>query len=142
MEHHLYGGAFLSRARADNSSKYWEMDELYEHLTWGNNSYYTANMIDAAWIIAQAVLETKPSFSTRRFSINAVDIMEVLPDVASRYYGYSGWCQLDEARAPMQITRSGVMDSWMMNPVSSSMAGMTCGQTQCTGMINFPIFFF
>jgi hypothetical protein len=23
--------------------------------------------------------------------------MEVLPDIASRYYGYSGWCQLDEA---------------------------------------------
>jgi len=82
---------------ADNSSKYWEMAERYENLTWGNNSYLTANMIDAAWIIAQAVLETKSSFSTRRFPINAVDIMEVLPDVASRYYGYSGWCQLDEA---------------------------------------------
>jgi branched-chain amino acid transport system substrate-binding protein len=79
----------------DYSSKYWEMAERYEPLPEEANPYYTANMIDAAWIITQAVLETKPSFSAPAFSINAVDIMEVLPDVASRYYGYSGWCQLD-----------------------------------------------
>ena len=81
----------------DYSSKYWDMAERYEPYTEGSYPYYTANMIDAAWIITQTVLETKPSFSAQAFSINAVDVMKVLPDVASRYYGYSGWCQLDEA---------------------------------------------
>ena len=80
----------------DYSSKYREMAERFEPYTEGSYPYYTANMIDAAWIITQAVLETKPSFSAPAFSITAVDVMEVLPDVASRYYGYSGWCQLDE----------------------------------------------
>ena len=50
-------------------------------------------MVDAAWVISMAVIETKPSFVV---PVDAVDIIEVLPDIASRYYGYSGWCLLDE----------------------------------------------
>ena len=29
--------------------------------------------------------------------MRAADVIKVIPDVASRYYGYSGWCLLNEA---------------------------------------------
>jgi hypothetical protein len=46
------------------------------------------------WIIVQSILESRPSYPV---SFDATNIMEVLPDVASRYYGYSGWTSLNEA---------------------------------------------
>ena len=47
-------------------------------------------MVDSAWILSQAVLETQ-------FSTSGTDIAKVLRDVAGRYYGYSGWCLLNDA---------------------------------------------
>ena len=42
-----------------------------------------------------AVLETRSSSGSPVLS--AIDVIKVVPDVASRYYGYSGWCLLNEA---------------------------------------------
>lgn len=76
------------------SLKYAEMAERFQELTDYTFGYYSACLVDIAWIIAQAVLETQSSGGP---PLEASDIIDVIPDVASRYYGYTGWCLLNEA---------------------------------------------
>lgn len=76
------------------SSKYAEMAERFQELTGYSFSYYSACWVDIAWIIAQAVLETQSSGGP---PMEAADIIDVIPDVTSRYFGYTGWCLLNEA---------------------------------------------
>ena len=57
--------------------------------------FYYSCYADAAWILTQAVLETKPSMQVNTYS--AKDVIRVFPDVCYRYFGYSGWCNLNEA---------------------------------------------
>lgn len=81
-----------------SSPKYEDFVVRYEALTGEEPNYYVANEFDAAWLIAQAVLETRPTVVGRRSRhYDATDIIKVLPDIASRYYGYSGDCLLNEA---------------------------------------------
>jgi hypothetical protein len=51
-------------------------------------------MIDAGWILAQAVIETRSTTFLK--SPGATDVIKVLSDDCSRYFGYSGWCLLDQ----------------------------------------------
>jgi len=76
------------------SSKYDEMAQRYYDLIGQEMNFYIACQVDAAWLLALGVLETQSS-ATRQ--VKATDIIAVLPDVASRYFGYSGWCLLNEA---------------------------------------------
>jgi len=78
----------------DHSSKYEEMAARYNAVLGQYFSYYSACQVDVAWVIALAVLEAKPSGGP---PLKATNVIKVIPDVASRYYGYSGWCLLNEA---------------------------------------------
>jgi branched-chain amino acid transport system substrate-binding protein len=78
----------------DYSSKYEEMAVRYEEITGNYFSFYTACYADIAWIIAQAVLEVHGIAGAPP---EATDVINVIPDIASRYYGYTGWCLLNEA---------------------------------------------
>jgi branched-chain amino acid transport system substrate-binding protein len=101
---HLKIYSALSVAPA--SPKFTDLNERYEELFPGYPAgYYHATMADAAWILAQAVLETQ---ITETEEIRGPDIINVLPDIAWRHYGYSGYCLLNEAgdRA------SGLFDIW------------------------------
>ena len=76
------------------SSKFHEMADRYNAATGYQMRYYAACEIDLAWVIALAVLETQSSDAR---PMDATDVIRVIPDVASRYFGYSGWCLLNEA---------------------------------------------
>lgn len=75
-----------------NSSKFNDLAHRFSQLGHGSAGFYTATAIDAAWLIIQAVLET----STLSNRANAEDAYAVFRDIASRYYGYSGWTLLNE----------------------------------------------
>ncbi|MEM2126973.1 MAG: ABC transporter substrate-binding protein [Candidatus Bathyarchaeia archaeon] len=79
---------FSTMATPTKSLKYLQMYDRYYQLTNHPLNFYTACYIDIAWVIAQAVLETR--------SINASDVIRAIPDISSRYFGYTGWCLLDE----------------------------------------------
>lgn len=79
---------FSTLGAPEYSLKFDEMNERYQNLTSLPLGYYTACDIDIAWIIAQTVLETQ--------SFEALDVINVIPDVSSRHFGYSGWCLLNE----------------------------------------------
>lgn len=79
---------FSTLAAPVNSSKFNEMSDRYNNLVSQSLGFYAACDIDIAWIIIQAVLETQ--------SLDAMDIINIIPDIASRYFGYTGWCLLNE----------------------------------------------
>ena len=85
---------YSTYAAPDYSAKWNEMAHRYEDVVGQPLSFYMACNADISWIIAQAVLETRPSMSSH---FSALDVIEVIPDVADRYYGYTGWCRLNEA---------------------------------------------
>jgi ABC-type branched-subunit amino acid transport system substrate-binding protein len=60
----------------------------------GTMDYSGGCNIDAGWILAQAVIETRSTVFLK--SPGATDVIKVLSDDCSRYFGYSGWCQLDK----------------------------------------------
>lgn len=93
------------------SSKYDEMAQRYYDLVGQEMDFYTACHVDAAWLLAMGVLETQSS-NTKQ--VKATDIIQVLPDVASRYFGYSGWCLLNEAGDRMSMN----YDIWGFAEVS------------------------
>ncbi len=51
-------------------------------------------LLDAGWMLAQAVIETRPTWTGN--TPGASNVIKVLIDDSSRYFGYSGWCQLDK----------------------------------------------
>jgi branched-chain amino acid transport system substrate-binding protein len=77
------------------SSKYEELATRYEGVLGYDLGFYTACTADAAWVLAMSVLETRSTTGKPR--LLGTDVVEVFPDVASRYFGYSGWCLLNEA---------------------------------------------
>lgn len=56
--------------------------------------YMGACIIDSGWILAQAVIETRTSTFFK--GPGATDVLRVLSDDCSRYFGYSGWCVLNK----------------------------------------------
>ena len=50
---------------------------------------YTLNIYDATWVVALAILESE--------KYDGEAIAKILPDVADRFYGTSGWMKLDDA---------------------------------------------
>ena len=78
----------------EDSLKYREMSVRYKNHTGYDMRYYAACEIDVAWVIAMAILETQSSDAR---PMDAADVIKVIPDVASRYFGYSGWCLLNDA---------------------------------------------
>ncbi len=80
---------------AENSNKYKAMETIFKTLFPNEEGLdiYAANNLDAAWLLTLAVLETQ---NTMPPALDGNDIVKVLPDIASRYYGYSGYCELNE----------------------------------------------
>jgi ABC-type branched-subunit amino acid transport system substrate-binding protein len=52
---------------------------------------YTANIYDGLWILSLSAIEAE--------STEPLEIMKILPDVASKYVGATGRCTLDETGA-------------------------------------------
>jgi branched-chain amino acid transport system substrate-binding protein len=104
---------YSTSAAPDYSWKYEEMATRYEDLMGNYFSFYTACYADIAWIIAQAVLEVHGIAGAPP---EATDVSNVIPDIASRYYGYTGWCLLNEAgdryRTDYDIWGYGMIDGW------------------------------
>jgi ABC-type branched-subunit amino acid transport system substrate-binding protein len=79
------------------TTKFNDMKARYDPILadWiGPMDYSGANNVDAAWILAMAVIETRSSTFFK--SPVATDVIKVLSDDCSRYFGYSGWCQLNQ----------------------------------------------
>ena len=69
--------------------KYKEFAEMYrEELAEEPTVWYT-NFYDSAWIVAKAILNTA--------SYDGEALKEAIPIVGNDYFGYSGWCRLNEA---------------------------------------------
>lgn len=85
---------------AAGKTKFTSFVERLKDLTGYSAGFCDGTVYDSAWIVAQSVLETG--------SVDASDVIKVLPDVASNYFGVTGWCLLDENgdRA------SGMWDIW------------------------------
>lgn len=79
---------FSTLIAPDFSSKFNDMYDRYESITGLPLGVHTACNIDIAWLLAESVLDTQ--------TIETSKIIGVLPDIASRYYGYTGWCLLNE----------------------------------------------
>lgn len=86
---------YSTRAAPTYSSKYYEMAERYESVTGNEYDFYPSCQADAAWLLAMSVMETRST--SGKPQLLGTDVAEVFPDVASRYFGYSGWCLLNEA---------------------------------------------
>lgn len=77
---------------APDSLKFNDFNERWSPYGFGEASFYTATNFDAAWLITQAALDSMASFPV----YTGDDVAEIFPQVAYRYYGYSGWTLLDE----------------------------------------------
>jgi len=95
----LYSPMTAYSPETASSSKHQYMKNLFEDLTGFPFGFYTACEVDAGWLLALGVLETQSRLNP---FVDGQEIVAVLPDIASRYYGYSGWCKLNAAgdRAP------------------------------------------
>jgi branched-chain amino acid transport system substrate-binding protein len=91
----LYSSLATATPETESSSKFLAMKTKFETL-FPNELFnlYPACTIDAGWLLTLAVLETQNS---NLGTISGKEIVKVLPDIASRYYGYSGWCELNAA---------------------------------------------
>ena len=79
----------------ESSSKFKAMQTRFEGIFPNEKlNLYTASEIDAAWLLTLAVLETQ---NNPIQAMSGKEIAKVLPDVASRYYGFGGWCELNAA---------------------------------------------
>lgn len=97
----LYSTVAAMTPETLSSSKYLAMKPTYETLfPYDPLTLYTASEIDAGWLLTLCVLETQKNILS---SFSGDEIAKVLTDIASRYYGYSGWCELNSAgdRAPL-----------------------------------------
>lgn len=77
-----------------HNTKFDKMAPTYATAMGTPMDYGGACMIDAGWMLAQAVIETRSTFIWK--TPGATDVIKVLIDDSSRYFGYSGWCQLDQ----------------------------------------------
>lgn len=119
---------------AISSQKYVEMGTRYEGLTGQPWGFYASCRIDAGWILAQAVLETQRSITPK---IIGTEIAKVLPDICYRYFGYSGWCLLNEAgdRVPVNY------DIWGYGMVGDVPSHVKYGYYDCMAdqVVWYPI---
>jgi ABC-type branched-subunit amino acid transport system substrate-binding protein len=90
----LYSPLSALSSETKSSSKHQYMKDLFYETLEVPFGFYTACEIDAAWLLVLGVLETQRIIEP---AVSGQDIVDVLPDIASRYYGYSGWCELNEA---------------------------------------------
>jgi len=107
----LYSTVAAMTPEAQSSSKYLEMKPRFKAFFPDDAlNLYTASEIDAGWLLTISVLETQKNILP---SISGNEIVQVLPDIASRYYGYSGWCELNSAgdRAPLNYEIWGYDDT-------------------------------
>lgn len=82
------------------SSKFHDIKKRWETVIDHEFDYYAACKIDIAWVIAIAVLEIACSYqfpeTSADVTVRAQDVIKIIPNVASRYFGYSGWCLLNK----------------------------------------------
>jgi len=76
-----------------HNTKFDEMNTRYTNAMGYPMDFSGACLIDAGWMLAQAVIETRPT--SIWYTPGANDVKKVLLDDSSRYFGYSGWCQLN-----------------------------------------------
>jgi len=70
------------------SPKQEEFVERFEKIAGEAPDAYSLNIYDAVWVAALAIIEAR--------SYDSELIAKILPDVASRYFGVSGWTLLDK----------------------------------------------
>ena len=90
----IYSTLATATPETEASPKYLEMKKRYEDLLHEPYSYYTGCNVDAGWLLALGVLVGQGS-NTPQISVK--NIVSLLPGIASIYYGYSGWCLLNES---------------------------------------------
>lgn len=71
------------------SSNYTSFKERYDELVGFPLDFYQTCKYDTAWIIVKAILEAQTT--------DVDQLLEVIPDIASKTFGASGWCKLNEA---------------------------------------------
>jgi branched-chain amino acid transport system substrate-binding protein len=69
------------------SGKWKEFEERYIEVMGEAPIYWEGTAYDAAWCIALSVLETG--------SVEGTVVRDMLPSVSARYYGVTGWCELN-----------------------------------------------
>ena len=79
---------FSPIAAPDYSLEFYSLYDRYIALTSQHLGYYQACDYDIAWVIVKAVLEAQ--------SIDAQDVISLLPTICDEMHGVTGWCKLDE----------------------------------------------
>ncbi len=79
---------FSTNASPGESVKYTDLDDRYRALTGMQAGYYVTTTYDISWLLASTILQTQ--------SMDALDVIPVIDDIAYNYIGASGWCQLNE----------------------------------------------
>jgi len=82
------GGLMSTVFAPTTSPKQEEFKRRMEEILGESPDPYCYNIYDAAWVAALSIIEAGV--------YDGETIRKVLPDVASRYFGVSGWCVLDE----------------------------------------------
>ncbi len=88
------------------SPKKTEFMERYKSKFGVEPDSYTLNIYDIAWIYALAILQSD--------KYDSEALAKVLPDVAEKYFGVSGWTKLDEVgdRLPTDYTIAKVVEKY------------------------------
>lgn len=81
--------------------------------------FIEANVYDGCWIMALSVIEAN--------STEGVAVYEVLPDVAARYSGVTGRCNLDEYGDRIEMD----YDIWGYFHVDGACESLRCGTYRC-----------
>lgn len=81
-------GLFSLRLAPTYNEEYRALDEMFFNETGRHLDFSLATKYDCCWLLALSVIEAD--------SPNATDVRSVLPSVASRYFGITGSCALDE----------------------------------------------
>lgn len=82
------GGVYSTIFTPPKSSKYEAFRRRMRERTGEEPDSYSYNIYDATWVAALAILEAG--------TYDGEIIQKILPDVASRYFGVSGWTLLNE----------------------------------------------
>ena len=110
---------------AVNSTKYRRVNELYMDSFGTPMSLEEANLYDSCWLLAKTVIETN--------STDQDKVTEKLPDIASRHFGASGPCNLDEYGDRV----SSQYDYWEYDMVNGTVQAIKTGSYDWTGNIEW-----
>jgi len=101
-------GLYSSIAGIDSGTlgtdRYQAMATQFSALFADTFGFYPACEVDAAWILALSIVRTQNG----NHPVNANTVANVLPNVASKYHGYSGLCKLNKYGDRI----SGTYDIW------------------------------